>query len=238
MAIPRGRKAPGGGSPPSPAYETKHLELLKAAASLFARRGFHDTSVRDLARETGRSLAGLYHYFSGKEELLFQIQHHCYGSLLATVRQLLAAECAKTPHEKLVLFISHHLSYFRQNMDEMKVLAHEDTTLTGEHGERILQLKREYSQILVNVVGEYASEVLPRPGRPPADLAAFILFGMMNWLYTWPRALRQLPAERLAEAVAQIFLCGFPGCADTTLATVRENLVYTPRRAFWRRRSG
>jgi AcrR family transcriptional regulator len=62
------------------------VELLQAAAALFAEQGFHNASVRDLARVTGRSLSGLYYYFTTKEELLFQIQHHCYGTLLATVQ--------------------------------------------------------------------------------------------------------------------------------------------------------
>ena len=63
-------KIPSQGSPAATAYEARHIELLKAAAALFAQRGFHRTSIRDLARSTGRSLAGLYYYFSGTEELL------------------------------------------------------------------------------------------------------------------------------------------------------------------------
>lgn len=222
---------PSGGS----AYEAKHLEVLQAAASLFARRGFHEASLRELSRKTGRSLSGLYHYFKGKEELLYQIQHHCYTGLLVNVRQVL--EGADTPHQKLVYFISHHVGYFRRHMDEMKVLAHEDLTLTGEYGKRILELKREYSQILIDIVADYAVSALPRPHRPPAEVAAFVLFGMMNWLYTWPRSLRRLPPEVLAEHIVQIFLCGFPGCTGTTLATVRDSLLCTPQRSFWKRRS-
>ena len=222
---------PSGG----PAYEAKHLEVLKAAASLFARHGYHDASLRELSRKTGRSLSGLYHYFTGKEELLYQIQHHCYTGLLSNVRQVL--DDAGTPHEKVVYFISHHIAYFRRQMDEMKVLAHEDLTLTGEYGKRILELKREYSQILIDIVADYATSVVPRPRRPPAEVAAFVLFGMMNWLYTWPKSLRSLPPELLAEHIAQIFLCGFPGCPGTALATVRDSLLCTPQRAFWKRRS-
>jgi AcrR family transcriptional regulator len=122
----------GSGERAPDAYEAKHLEVLSAATALFASRGFHKTSVRELARATDRSLAGLYYYFSGKDELLFQIQHHCYGTLLDSVR--IALKEASSPEEELVTFISHHLGYFRRNMDEMKVLAHEDLTLTGSYG--------------------------------------------------------------------------------------------------------
>jgi AcrR family transcriptional regulator len=210
----------------SAAYETKHLEVLKAAAALFARRGFHDASLRELARSTGRSLSGLYHYFSGKEELLYQIQHHCYTDLLANVRTSL--ERARDSREKVIFFIANHLSYFRNQMDEMKVLAHEGATLTGKPGKEILGLKRQYSELLVQSVAEYAAAKEPGVQVPSAETAAFVLFGMMNWLYNWPKPVRNVPAHVLAESVAQIFLCGFPGCPDTTPAAVRESVLRAP----------
>jgi AcrR family transcriptional regulator len=212
------------------AYEDKHLELLRAAAAIIARDGYHNTSMRDLAGAAGRSLSGLYYYFSGKEELLFQIQHHCYSTLLDIARKALIG--VPSPREKLLVFISHHIGFFQANMDEMKVLAHEDLTLTGEFGARILDIKREYSQILIDIVSEYETEVAPTPDHPSPEMAAFILFGAMNWLYTWPRRLRQLPAEELAGAVAQVFLCGYPGCPATALVGMRDSISCSPQR-FW-----
>jgi len=211
-------------------YEAKHLELLGAATALFAEKGFHNTSIRELASATDRSVAGLYYYFSGKEELLFQIQHHCYGTLLASVTT--ALKDIKRPEEKLITFISHHIGYFRRNMDEMQVLAHEDLTLGGVHGRRLLDLKRRYSQVLMDIVSKMSGTPAGQGAVPPADMATFILFGMMNWLYTWPRKLRRLPPEKLAEAIARIFLCGYPGDQGTTLADMRERIVCSASR-FW-----
>ena len=220
----------GSGERAPDAYEAKHLEVLRAATALFARRGFHKTSVRELARATDRSLAGLYYYFSGKDELLFQIQHHCYGTLLDSVR--IALKEASTPEEELVTFISHHLGYFRRNMDEMKVLAHEDLTLTGSYGRRLLDLKRRYSQVLVEIVDRLGGDSGHPADAPTAEMAAFVLFGMMNWLYTWPRKLRNRPAEEIAEAIARMFLGGYPGSPQAALAAVRGNIAGTKSR-FW-----
>lgn len=213
------------------AYEQKHLDLLKAAAELFAKQGYHNTSIRDLSRATGRSLSGLYYYFSGKEELLFQIQHHCYSTLLVSARNAISQ--SRTPREKLLSFISHHITYFRHNMNEMKVLAHEDVTLTGDLAKKVLEVKREYSGVLVDILTEMESDIPESAGRPSPDVAAFVLFGAMNWLYTWPRRLRRLPADELAGAVAQIFLCGFPGCPASSLAGIEEGLLCSPRQ-FWK----
>lgn len=212
-------------------YEKKHLDLLRAAADLFARQGYHDTSVRDLARKTGRSLSGLYYYFSGKEELLYQIQHHCYGTLLDAVQKTLLD--TQGAQERLLTFISHHLAFFRHNMNEMKVLAHEDVTLTGDYGKRIVELKRDYSQVLIDILHECEDELPEISGRPTPEVAAFILFGAMNWLYTWPRRVRDLPAEKLATDIAQIFLCGFPGCPGTTMEGVQGSILCAPQ-DFWK----
>lgn len=213
------------------AYETKHLELLKAAASLFAKNGYHNTSVRDLARETGRSLSGLYYYFSEKDELLFQIQHHCYAALLATMDEALAG--ILDPKERVVTFIGRHLTFFRHNMDEMKVLSHEDVTLGGDYGKRILQLKRKYTQILVDILEDAEAELPAVAGRPTPEVSALILFGAMNWLYTWPRRVRELPAEKLAGDIAQIFLCGYPGCPGTGLNGMQTSILCSPQ-DFWK----
>jgi AcrR family transcriptional regulator len=213
-------------------YEAKHVELLQAAATLFAERGFHDASVRDLARATGRSLSGLYYYFTTKEELLFQIQHHCYGTLLATVKEAIGR--TDTPREMLVTFIRHHLTYFRHNMNEMKVLAHEDLTLTGDYGGRILEIKRQYSRVLIDIVTELEQDLPPRPERPSPEVTAFLLFGAMNWLYTWPRRVRQLSAEELTASVAHVFLQGYPGAPTPAAPERREAVSAAAVHGFWR----
>lgn len=213
------------------AYEKNHLELLKAAAALFARRGYHKATIRDLARATGRSLSGLYYYFSGKDELLYQIQHHCYSTLHESTLRVL--EPIEAPQDRLIAFISHHITFFRHNMDEMKVLAHEDVTLTGKLGEGILELKRRYSGLLVDVLADCEKELPEAPDRPSPEVAAFILFGAMNWLYTWPRRLRQRPADELAAAVAQIFLNGYPGCPGSPRTGMRESILCSPQN-FWK----
>src|ERR1051325_5900462 len=60
-------------------YDQKLEFILRTSARIFAEKGFHSTSMRDIARATGVSLAGLYYYCKSKEELLFLIQDHCFG---------------------------------------------------------------------------------------------------------------------------------------------------------------
>ncbi len=79
-------------SEPRQAYDEKLARILQTAAAIFADKGYHDTSIRDISRATGISLSGLYYYFRSKEELLFLVQDHCFGTVLDEALRVLAAE--------------------------------------------------------------------------------------------------------------------------------------------------
>src|ERR1700674_31861 len=91
--------------------------ILRTAARIFAEKGYHSSSMRDISRATKVSLAGLYHYCRSKEELLFLIQDHCFGRVLHRLEERLHGE--SDPIEKLRIFVDNHLSFFAANMAEM-----------------------------------------------------------------------------------------------------------------------
>ena len=111
-------------------YDERLLKILKTSAKIFAEKGFHHTSVRDIARATRKSLAGLYYYFTTKEELLYLIQERCFLTLLQRWEQ--AASAPMDARARIRAFAENHLSFFLHNMHEMKVMAHEDESLSGE----------------------------------------------------------------------------------------------------------
>jgi AcrR family transcriptional regulator len=123
-------------------YDEKLQHILKTSAKIFAEKGFHRTSVRDISRATKMSLAGLYYYFTTKEELLYLIQERCFVTLLHRWEQAAGAEM--DVRARIGLFAANHLSFFWHNTHEMKVMAHEDESLNGEFADKILVLKRRY----------------------------------------------------------------------------------------------
>lgn len=184
------------------AYDEKLESILRTAASIFAEKGYHQASIRDIARATRVSLSGLYYYFNSKEELLFLIQDHAFGTLDETLDRLL--EGVADPHRKLRLVIENHLRYFVGNMAEMKVLSHEAGSLTGEFRDRVNARKRRLTDRVMGIL----RELQPDNGID-LRVATFSLFGMMNWLYNWYRPDRDVPVERLAEDMSRLFLGGF-----------------------------
>src|ERR671936_3112930 len=103
------------------AHDQKLEALLSDAARVFAGRGYHRTSMRDLARASGVSLSGLYYYVRSKEELLFLIQSRNFDAVLEGLREQLQG--VRDPVERLARFIENHLDYFAAHKPEMKVLS-------------------------------------------------------------------------------------------------------------------
>src|SRR5687767_10897794 len=160
-------------------YDDKLALILRTAASIFAEKGYHDSSIRDISRGTGVSLSGLYYYFTSKEELLFLIQDHCFTTLLDNLDPVLEQE--PDPLRRVQLMVENHLRYFVNNMKEMKVLSHELESLSGEFGQIVNAKKRAYTERCGLVLAAAAPTDTPIDAR----VAVFSLFGMMNWIYNW-----------------------------------------------------
>jgi AcrR family transcriptional regulator len=186
-------------------YDERLERFLARAAQVFAERGYHSTTMRDLAAATGMSLAGMYYYVRGKEELLFRIQERCFAAVLAGAERALAALGDADPLERLQAFIRHHVTFFAAHMPEMKVLSHEANSLTGERHRKVNAIKRRYVDLLEGLLKDVA------PEDPPVErsAAAYLLFGMMNWIYNWYDPAGVIDPDRLAGLIARIFVGGF-----------------------------
>jgi AcrR family transcriptional regulator len=191
----------------SVAHDQKLDSLLGVAARVFAERGYDSTSMRDLARASGVSLAGLYYYVQSKEELLFLIQSRNFEAVLESMRDRLAD--AGEPIEKLTRFIDNHLDYFASHMAEMKVLSHEAGALTGDYLAQVNSTKREYTRALMDILAEV--ERTHGPAHVNRRVAAYSLFGMMNWIYNWYDPLGDVGVEALSQSVCRLFLGGYIG---------------------------
>lgn len=185
-------------------YDRNFRKLLAGAARVFCEKGYDRASLRDVARETGVSLAGIYYYVSGKEELLYQIQRHCFRKVLDSLGRRLAG--VRDPEERLRRLIANHLGFFARNMREMKVLSHEGEALTGGYRREIAALKRDYVRLARGIVSELMRRRRAR-GLDPG-FGALTLFGMMNWIYTWYDPKRDGGEAGLIRSMQRIFLRG------------------------------
>jgi len=178
-------------------YDERLDHLLARAARVFADKGYHHTTMRDLSAASGMSLAGMYYYVRGKEDLLALIQERCFAQVLEGARQAVAS--ATDPQERLQAFIRHHVSFFTDHMAEMKVLSHETPPRS------VGAIKRRYVDLLESILKDAA----PDHSTVDRSAATYILFGMMNWIYNWYDPAGEIDPARLADLMASIFLGGF-----------------------------
>jgi len=210
---PAKRRAPrtaGNGRGAVPERERQSF-LLAKAAQLMAHEGYHHTSMRDVARAASYSLAGLYHYFESKEDLLFQVQERVFASLLAEQERGVAA--APSLEAKLDVIVRNHLAFFTRHAAELKVCTFELQSLRGNAYRRIEELRRAYYRLVADVV----EGLLRRRGRAAdADAvrhATLLVFGSLNWMFMWFDPERDAPSERLGDEIVRFALHGLSGSA-------------------------
>ena len=212
-------------------YDQKLEFILRTAARIFAEKGYHSTTMRDISRETQVSLSGLYYYCRSKEELLFLIQDNCFGRVLERLEERLTE--TDEPVARLRLVIANHVSFFAANMAEMKVLSHEADSLAGELYEQVAGKKQQYTKLVRRILADVQAR--QTDARPKLDLtvATYALFGMMNWIYTWYDPRGKVSVTDLVDNLARLFLAGFlsgPPAADLQFAPTTK----AERLSVWR----
>lgn len=184
-------------------------EILNQSAKLMAHQGYHGTSMRDLAQVTGRSLSGLYHYFDGKEELLFLINQRGFTSLLEMATELMEKDMS--PKERLSGLIHNHVEYFMDHLAEMRVMTSGSIEMDEQRSQLLWKLKGNYADLGQRIVEEYLKS------RSEHDYTTneisrktFLLFGMMNWIFAWYSPKEHGNGEQVAD---DIFLTFTEGCS-------------------------
>jgi TetR/AcrR family transcriptional regulator, cholesterol catabolism regulator len=202
-------------------YDQKLEFILRNAARIFAEKNYHSTTMRDISRATGVSLAGLYHYCKSKEELLFLIQDNCFGRVLERLEERLLE--VEDPLRQLRIFIENHLSFFAANMAEMKVLSHEAESLAGDLHMHVSTKKDKYTKLARRILEEIQQQ---QEAGSQVDLtvATYALFGMMNWIYNWYDPHGKLTVSELVDNVTRLFLHGF------VAGLPAEELDFAPKR--------
>jgi AcrR family transcriptional regulator len=186
------------------AIETRYPQILTSAAQVFARRGFHLASTREIARAAGLSLAGLYHYVGGKEELLFLVLDQALDTLLDGLDRAVAA--ADTSEGKLLALVRTHLDFAFHHPGELRIINRDHDLLGEPRRSEIRAKRRSYVERGLAILRE-----LDPHGRPGDELlsATNLLLGMLNGIGRPPFIASGDDVRVLADQVGRLFLYGF-----------------------------
>ena len=178
-------------------YDTKLGHIRDTAAGLFARDGFTRTSMAELAGACGVSKALLYHYFDSKEALLFDILQAYLADLETAVA--IAPRAAASPRDHLRDLIRALLRQYREAGNTHKLLTFELAVLADD---RQAELRGAERRIMTRFDAALAAAAADAGRQAPLDgPRAMMLFGTLNWTYTWFRDDGKLSLDDYCELV-------------------------------------
>jgi AcrR family transcriptional regulator len=184
-------------------YDEQREQILAHAAALFARQGYHAASMNRVAESCGLSKATLYHYYRDKDAMLVQIAEEHVTRLAALVDAVAALRLA--PEARLRELIRRIVIEYADAQHAHRVLTEDVKFLPAADRARILDAER-------HVVAGFAEAVAAlRPELRGAALAkplTMLLFGMINWTFTWMKPDGPLGYDALAPIVADLFIGG------------------------------
>ena len=185
-------------------FINKQEQLFDTAAALFAEKGYHGTSINDLARAMGLQKGSLYHYFKSKEELLFRLLDEYITAALNEVEKICALE--DTPSEKLRQFMLFYSGFYAGDRDRMVLLIDDIDKLDESYRLQVIEKERRYYRALTGIFCQLQATGIMKP-IPPA-VAAFAFFGMVHYTCKWFQPDGEVTAEALGEMFLEIFTKG------------------------------
>lgn len=187
-------------------YDEHREAILRHAARLFAQRGYIGTTMNQVADAAGLSKASLYHYYRDKYAMLVEIAVGHVTTLEALVAQVLARQLP--PADAVRHLIERIIDEYADAQDAHRVLTEDVRFLEADDRERVLGAERRVVAGFAEAIGAW------QPGQAEAGLTkplTMLLFGMINWLFTWHRPEGGLRHADLAPIVADLFFAGVPG---------------------------
>ena len=184
-------------------YEGQREMILAQAAALFARGGYPGTSMNQVAQACGLSKATLYHYYRDKYELLVNIAEGHVTRLQGIVGAALAEE--STPAGQMRALIRRLVEEYANAQNAHRVLTEDVKFLAEDDRERILGKEREVVAAFARVVAALRPDLKEAALGKPLTM---LLFGMVNWMFTWMKPQGALAYDDMAPVVADLFLGG------------------------------
>ena len=192
--MPRGR---------SRGYDGQREQILARAARLFAKRGYTATSMNEVAEACGVSKPSLYHYVHDKQQLLVEIAAAHIARLEALVDEVGAETHA--PEQRVRRLIAAFLAVYANSQAEHRVLTEDVKFLQPADRRRVLDGERKVVAAFADAIAQARPELRDQDLDKPLTM---LLFGMMNWMFTWLRPRGEFSHADMAPVVADLFFGG------------------------------
>jgi len=175
----------------------------RAASKLFEKKGYLETSLRDISAAAKISKGGIYHYFSNKHEILYFILDKYMDVQLSGLEEELKEMSDSVSKIQFIMF--RHLKLYNKNVPEAKALLIDAHNLPSKYFKIVAVKEKKYTQIVTDVLLEFFD------GQVPMDkikAISYTMFGMCNSIMYWYDPKGPVTLEELSEICYNIFLRG------------------------------
>jgi AcrR family transcriptional regulator len=184
-------------------FGLKRQAALRAAARAFAAQGYHRTLLEDVARELNINKATLYHYFSGKHEILYEIHRSAIESI--TNREPTEKAKCSNGAEHLESFLDRYIDMLRDDFGTCLVITGTNT-LEPESQAKCIAGRREINNMLVDILQEGMDDGSLR--KCDAKTTAAFVFGALNWTCHWYHPDGEMSVPQLKERAMDFIING------------------------------
>jgi AcrR family transcriptional regulator len=196
--------------PKSATHDLKRDEILDVAAQCFARQSFPAASMNDIAAACGTSKARLYHYYESKEAILFDLLDRYTQRLLALIGESEARAQRKNLSERAALseLVRAFLDEYEDSATRHVALVSDTKFLGDVQRDLILNRQRD----VVAAFTRFLKRAYPDRVNPTNQTAlTMMLFGMINWTFTWLRPGGPMSYQAFADEVVKVLEHGLAG---------------------------
>ncbi len=177
-------------------------EIEEAAVDLFARLGYHATSMRAIADAADIQPAAIYHWFPAKESILIQLQNDFMERLTEAVTEAMAR--VDRPALKLASAVREHVLYHGLHTREAFVTDSEIRALSGEAREALLESRDEYQEMFRSLISQGIEE--GELSTPDPAVATYAILLQCTGVALWYQPDGKLDLERIAELHIELVL--------------------------------
>src|SRR3954453_8871420 len=184
-------------------------EVLAAAARVFARRGYADSSVQDIADEVGILKGSLYHYIDTKEDLLFWLLEDVHRDVEEILEEVAAVDDLD-PLARIGLYVHRQVVYNLDNFERISIYYHDVDALSAERLETVVNRRRAHERFITGLIREAQAQGLADASLD-ARILANCLFATIIWTYRWYKPNGRVSREKIATHCASFALRGVVG---------------------------
>lgn len=163
--------------------DTTESALIQVATDLFAERGYHGTSIADLAGSLGLTTASLYYHVSGKQQLLLRVLETGMADFLSNLESISRQDTSA--QDRLSAAIDNHLDFVLSRPNAVRVFLRERRFLESPYREEYERRVDRYDQLFASIFEACFAD--NRMSKADLTITRVSILGMINWVVEWYR---------------------------------------------------